>query len=51
MWFPAIRDDLLAKARAGGGIWTDVAYGPVYATAMSLIVLQLPNNYLPILQA
>ncbi len=50
-WFPAVRDDLLARARAGDGTWTDVAYGPVYATAMSLIVLQLPNNYLPILQA
>lgn len=49
-WFPAIRDDLLAKARAGGGIWTDMNYGAAYATAMSLIVLQLPNNYLPILQ-
>lgn len=49
-WFPAIRDDLLARARAGGGIWTDTHYGPAYATAMSLIVLQLPNNYLPILQ-
>ena len=25
-------------------------HGTAYATAMSLIVLQLPNNYLPILQ-
>lgn len=48
-WFPAARDDLLAKARTG--VWTDPTYGPAYATAMSLIVLQLPNNYLPILQA
>lgn len=49
-WFLAIRDDLLGKARAGGGTWNDVHFGPAYATAMSLIILQLPNNYLPILQ-
>jgi len=49
-WFPAVRDELLGKARAAGGVWTDLNYGPAYATAMSLIVLQLPNNYLPILQ-
>lgn len=49
-WFPAIRDELLGRARAGGGTWNDHFHGPAYATAMSLIVLQLPNNYLPILQ-
>jgi len=49
-WFPAIRDELLGRARGGGGMWTDNYHGPAYATAMSLIVLQLPNNYLPILQ-
>ncbi|MBA4064784.1 MAG: prenyltransferase [Isosphaera sp.] len=49
-WFPAIRDELLAKYQAGGRGWTDTHHGPVYATAMALIVLQLPNNYLPILQ-
>jgi hypothetical protein len=48
-WFPAIRDELLARARAAGGVWTDT-HGSPYATAMSLIILQLPNNYLPILQ-
>jgi hypothetical protein len=48
-WFPAVRDELLARGRAGGGGWTDIS-GTAYATAMSLIVLQLPNNYLPILQ-
>jgi hypothetical protein len=40
----------LGRARAGGGVWTDQYHGTAYATAMSLIVLQLPNNYLPILQ-
>jgi len=49
-WLPAIRDELLTKAKASGGSWTDVSHGSSYATAMALIILQLPNNYLPILQ-
>jgi hypothetical protein len=49
-WFPAVRDELLARARANSGTWTDQFNGSAYATAMALIVLQLPNNYLPILQ-
>ncbi|HXD84950.1 MAG TPA: twin-arginine translocation signal domain-containing protein [Urbifossiella sp.] len=51
-WFPAIRDELLGRARSAGGIWNDPSTpsGQNYATAMSLIILQLPNNYLPILQ-
>lgn len=48
-WFPAVRDELLSRARANGGSWND-QFGSAYATAMSLIILQLPNNYLPILQ-
>lgn len=50
-WFPAIRDDLLLRARTGpGNIWADFGHGNAYATAMACIILQLPNNYLPILQ-
>ena len=49
-WFPAIRDELLARARNNNGVWSDQFHGTAYGTAMSLIVLQLPNNYLPILQ-
>jgi hypothetical protein len=49
-WFPAIRDELLSKRRGVGGSWSDPYYGDAYATAMALIILQLPNNYLPILQ-
>ncbi len=49
-WLPAIRDELLSRQRAGGGTWSDPYHGTVYATAMALIILQLPNNYLPILQ-
>lgn len=47
-WFPAIRNELLTR-RNNQGIWEDF-HGSVYATAMSCIILQLPNNYLPIMQ-
>ena len=52
-WFPAAREELLGKARAAGGVWDDQpesGHGRAYATAMACIVLQLPNNYLPIMQ-
>ena len=49
-WFPAIRDELVQKSRsAPRGIWYDY-HGSAYATAMACIILQLPNNYLPIMQ-
>jgi len=47
-WFPAIRDELLASQRADGS-WQDQICSH-YATAMACIILQVPNNYLPILQ-
>ena len=47
-WFPAIRNELLIR-REGGGLWNDY-FGAAYATAMACIILQLPNNYLPIMQ-
>lgn len=50
-WFPALRDDLLTKARGRpDGSWPDHMICNHYATAMALIMLQIPNNYLPILQ-
>ncbi|MBX3399796.1 MAG: terpene cyclase/mutase family protein [Gemmataceae bacterium] len=50
-WFPAIRDELLNRLRQGNANnWQDPNHGPAYATAMACIILQLPNNYLPILQ-
>jgi hypothetical protein len=49
-WFPGIRDELLTKRRVNNGSWSDPYHGSAYATAMALIILQLPNNYLPILQ-
>ena len=47
-WFPAIRDELLARQNPDGS-WLDQICGH-YATAMASIILQVPNNYLPILQ-
>ena len=31
-------------------VWDDRIFGTAYATAMACIILQLPNNYLPIMQ-
>jgi hypothetical protein len=47
-WFPAIRDELLARGPQQG-VWDD-RICPHYGTAMACIILQIPNNYLPILQ-
>jgi hypothetical protein len=50
-WFPAIRDELLRLQRGrGDGSWADPNVCNHYATAMACIILQIPNNYLPILQ-
>jgi hypothetical protein len=50
-WYPAIRDELIFRAyrMREHGYWTDQVC-PHYATAMACIILQMPNNYLPILQ-
>lgn len=48
-WWPAIRDELIAKQNADG-TWTDQQVGEAYGTAMALIVLQMPKRYLPIFQ-
>ncbi|MSR30490.1 MAG: prenyltransferase [Gemmataceae bacterium] len=47
-WFPAIRDELITKQRADGS-WFDQVCAH-YGTAMACIILQTPNNYLPIMQ-
>jgi prenyltransferase beta subunit len=51
-WFPAIREELLQRARmsGGNGSWSDPTVCTDYATAMACIILQIPNNYLPIMQ-
>ena len=48
-WFPAIRDELVSKQR-GDGAWTSPESIDEYSTAMACIILQMPNNYLPIFQ-
>jgi hypothetical protein len=51
-WFPAIREELLHHHdyNRQEGYWNDGRICPHYCTAMALIILQIPNNYLPILQ-
>jgi hypothetical protein len=48
-WWPAIRDELLAR-QANSGEWLDHHAGGAYATGMALIILQMPKRYLPIFQ-
>jgi hypothetical protein len=47
-WYPMIRDELLRRQSAVG-YWTDSICNE-YGTAMALIILQVPNNFLPIFQ-
>jgi hypothetical protein len=48
-WYPAIRDELLIR-QIPSGFWKDNSVCNEYGTAMALIILQIPNNYLPIFQ-
>jgi hypothetical protein len=50
-WYPAARDELLARQSESGEhtYWSD-AICHEYGTAMALLVLQMPFNYLPIFQ-
>lgn len=47
-WYPAIRDELVRLQRPTG-YWNDPLCQE-YGTAMACIVLQMPNNFLPIFQ-
>jgi hypothetical protein len=47
-WYPAIRDELIGRQRSDGS-WVD-SICQEYGTAMAAIILQIPNNYLPIFQ-
>ena len=51
-WYPAIREELihLPEYNHSLGCWVDHRFTTDYATAMACIILQIPNNYLPILQ-
>jgi len=48
-WYPAICDELLRQQQPDGH-WPDPAIGSAYGTAMACIILQIPNDYLPIFQ-
>lgn len=48
-WWPAIRDELIARQRPDG-TWDDNSAGDAYGTAMALIIMQMPKRYLPIFQ-
>lgn len=48
-WWPAIRDELINR-QSTDGRWVDHQIGDAYATAMALIILQMPKRYLPIFQ-
>ncbi len=47
-WYPAVRDDLIARQRSDG-TWID-PISPEFATSMACLILQMPNRYLPIFQ-
>jgi hypothetical protein len=46
-WYPGIRDDLIQRQNNSSGSWS-AEVSEEYATAMSLIILQMPNRYLPV---
>jgi hypothetical protein len=50
-WYPDIRDELTGHTHRlrPDGSWVDQIC-PHYGTAMACIILQIPNNYLPIFQ-
>jgi len=46
-WFTAIRDTLLENQHSDGS-WVDAAAGAEFGAAVACIILQLPNNFLPV---
>jgi hypothetical protein len=48
-WYPAIRDELLERQMPNDGSWPDSVCNE-YGTAMACIILQMPNQYVPIFQ-
>jgi hypothetical protein len=48
-WYEDIKNQLRLTQRSDGS-WTDLV-GPCYGTAMAAIVLQMPNQYLPITES
>jgi len=48
-FFPKARDDILRRQNKDGS-WPGDSVGETYGTALALVILQLPYQYLPILQ-
>lgn len=48
-WYPAVRDEMLDNQKPTG-FWVDTSICDEYGTAMALLVLQMPNNMIPIFQ-
>ncbi|WP_010588490.1 prenyltransferase/squalene oxidase repeat-containing protein [Schlesneria paludicola] len=48
-WYPSIRDELISR-QAPDGSWIDSRINIEYGTAMACLILQMPNNLLPIFQ-
>lgn len=48
-WWPGIREELI-RIQSEDGSWVDHQSGNAYATAMALVVAQMPKRYLPIFQ-
>jgi hypothetical protein len=48
-WYPSVRDELLRR-QSPQGSWSDPGVCTEYGTAMALIILQIPNDFLPIFQ-
>jgi hypothetical protein len=46
-WYPAIRDQLISRQSPEDGSWSG-DFSSDYATSMALIILQMPNRYLPV---
>jgi len=46
-WYPAVRDAILKRQTKGSGMWSG-DNTEEYATAMALLILQMPNRYLPV---
>jgi hypothetical protein len=46
-WYPAIRDQLVARQNNQSGAWSG-DFSEDYASSMALIILQMPNRYLPV---
>ncbi|MFN0198268.1 MAG: prenyltransferase/squalene oxidase repeat-containing protein [Planctomycetaceae bacterium] len=48
-WYPAIRDELLRRQNINGS-WPDSLICAEYGTAMACVIIQIPNQYIPIFQ-